>query len=178
MNTTVDCCRVEFFLVDLFIYIVIKWPHLKVCKRIFLRLFRKDLSFYGQMQPFISLVKPPPDMTSPPRGVCRVCFTGAFKENSSGLKPHLSPQSQTVLERRKIQIQVTSFHNHTLSHSHVSLHQPVHAVDWPSVSAEQDDDLDNNDQSRKTPAQEKIQQIATLGVLVIHHQHLPEVHRL
>lgn len=65
-----------------------------------------------------------------------------------------------------------------LSHSHVSSHQSVHAVDWPSVSAEQDDDLHNDDQSRKSPAQQEVEQVATLCVLVIHHQHLPEVHRL
>lgn len=63
-------------------------------------------------------------------------------------------------------------------HLHVSLHQSVYGVYGPSEAAEQDDDQDNNDQSRKSPAQQEVEQVSTLCVLVIHHQHLPEVHRL
>lgn len=67
MDTIVDYCRVEFFSVDLFVYIVRKWPHLILCKHLFLHLLGKDASVYRQMQPFIGLDKIPPDMTSPPR---------------------------------------------------------------------------------------------------------------
>lgn len=63
-------------------------------------------------------------------------------------------------------------------HSHVSLHQSVYRVYGPSKAAKQDDDQDNDDQSRKSPAQQEVEQILTVCVLVIHHQHLPEVHRL
>lgn len=63
-------------------------------------------------------------------------------------------------------------------HSHVSLNQPVYSVYGPSEAAKQDDDQDNDDQSRKSPGQQEVEQVPTLCVLVIHHQNLPEVHRL
>lgn len=63
-------------------------------------------------------------------------------------------------------------------HSHISLYQAVYSVYGPSKAAKQDDDQDNDDQSRKSPAQQEVEQVSTLCVLVIHHKHLPEVHRL
>lgn len=65
-----------------------------------------------------------------------------------------------------------------LSHSHISLHQSVHTVYCPSEAAKEDDDQDNDDHSGKSPAQQEVEQVSTLCVLIIHHQHLPEVHRL
>jgi len=58
------------------------------------------------------------------------------------------------------------------------VNQPVHGVYRPPEAAEQDDDQDDDDQSRESPAQQEVEQVAALRVLVIHHQHLPEVHRL
>lgn len=63
-------------------------------------------------------------------------------------------------------------------HLHVSLHQAVHAVYGPPEAAEQDDDQHHDDQRRKPPAQQEVKQVAALRVLVVHHQHLPEVHGL
>ncbi len=63
-------------------------------------------------------------------------------------------------------------------HSHISLYQSIHTVYAPPEAAEQDDDKDDDDQSRKSPAQQEVEQVSTLCVLIIHHQHLPEVHRL
>lgn len=63
-------------------------------------------------------------------------------------------------------------------HSHVSLHQAVHSVYGPSKATEQDDDQDNDDESRKSPAQQEVEQVSSLCVLIIHYQHLPEVHCL
>lgn len=48
-----------------------------LCKHLFLHLLGKDVSVYGQMQPFIGLDKTPPDMTSPPL----VFAVFALKEN-------------------------------------------------------------------------------------------------
>ncbi|TNN48876.1 hypothetical protein EYF80_040899 [Liparis tanakae] len=63
-------------------------------------------------------------------------------------------------------------------HSHVPVDQPVHVVYRPPEAAEQDDHQDDDDQSREAPAQQEVEQVAALRVLVVHHQHLPEVHRL
>lgn len=65
-----------------------------------------------------------------------------------------------------------------LSHSHISLHQSVNTVYCPSEATKQDDDQDYDDESRKPPAQQEVEQVSTLRVLIVHHQHLPEVHRL
>lgn len=100
MNTTVEDHGVGFFTADLFVYIVTKWPHLIACEHIFLQHLGKDLSYYGQMQPFIWLGKPPPDMTSPPRAVfffACVCSTGAWRKiHSSELQP-LLPSTEAGL---------------------------------------------------------------------------------
>lgn len=65
-----------------------------------------------------------------------------------------------------------------LGYSHVSVDQAVDAVDVPVVAPQQDDDQDDDDQSGQAPAQQEVEQVAPLRVLVVHHQHLPEVHRL
>lgn len=63
-------------------------------------------------------------------------------------------------------------------HLHVSLHPTVHAVYGPAEAAQQDDDQHDDDQRRKSPAQQEVEQVPALRVLVVHHQHLPEVHGL
>lgn len=63
-------------------------------------------------------------------------------------------------------------------HLHISLHQTVHAVYRPPEAAEQDDDQHDDDQRGKSPTQQEVEQVAALRVLVVHHQHLPEVHGL
>lgn len=64
------------------------------------------------------------------------------------------------------------------AYSHVPLHQSVDGVDAPVEASEQHDDQDDDDESRKTPAQQEVQQVSTIGVLIIHDEHLPEIHRL
>lgn len=63
-------------------------------------------------------------------------------------------------------------------HLHVSLHQAVHAVYGPSEATQQHDHQHDDDQRRKSPAQQEVEQVPPLRVLVVHHQHLPEVHGL
>lgn len=63
-------------------------------------------------------------------------------------------------------------------HLHVSLHQTVHAVYRPAKAAEQDHDQHDDDQRGKSPTKQEVEQVAALCVLVVHHQHLPEVHGL
>lgn len=58
------------------------------------------------------------------------------------------------------------------------MYQSIDSVYVPSEASEQNDDQDDYDQRRKSPAQQKIEQIPPLCVLIIHHQDLPEVHRL
>lgn len=105
MNTTVEDHRVGFFTADLFVNIVTKWPHLIACEHIFLQHLGKDLSYYGQMQPFIWLGKPPPDMTSPPRAgfFCLCLLDWSLKENSFiwASTAFAFNRGRTVSERRK-----------------------------------------------------------------------------
>lgn len=63
-------------------------------------------------------------------------------------------------------------------HLQLSLYQSVDIVNAPTITTEQHRDKNNDDQSRKSPAQQEVEQIASLCVLVIHHQGLPEVNGL
>lgn len=60
-------------------------------------------------------------------------------------------------------------------HLHVAAHQTVRAVYCPPEAAQQHDDQHDDDQRRESPAQQEVEQVAALRVLVVHHQHLPEV---
>lgn len=62
--------------------------------------------------------------------------------------------------------------------SHVSVHQAIGSMDVPPKAAKQHDDQDDDGQGRKSPAQEEVEQVPPLCVLIVHHQHLPEVHCL
>lgn len=63
-------------------------------------------------------------------------------------------------------------------HSQLSLYESIDIMNAPTITTEQHRDQNNDDQSRKSPAQQEVEQIASLSVLVIHHQGLPEVHGL
>lgn len=61
---------------------------------------------------------------------------------------------------------------------HILLYQSVCRVYGPPEAAQQDNDQDNNDKCWKSPSQQEVEQVSALRVLIIHHQHLPEVHCL
>lgn len=63
-------------------------------------------------------------------------------------------------------------------HSQLSLDQSINIMNVPAITPEQHRDKNNDDQSRKSPAQQEVEQIASLSVFVIHHQGLPEVNSL
>lgn len=63
-------------------------------------------------------------------------------------------------------------------HSHISVYQAVYVVYGPFKGTKQCCEQENDDHSRKSPAQHGVQQVQAVCVLVIHHQHLPEVHCL
>lgn len=48
----------------------------------------------------------------------------------------------------------------------------------PSKTSQQDHNQNDYDQSRKSPAEQEVEKIASLCVLIIHHQYLPEVYGL
>jgi len=64
------------------------------------------------------------------------------------------------------------------TNSQVSLHQAIHTMDAPSKTSQQDHNQNDDDQSRKSPAEQEVEKIASLCVLIIHYQYLPEVYGL
>lgn len=58
------------------------------------------------------------------------------------------------------------------------MYQAIYGVYGPFQGTKQYDDQENDDHSRKSPAQHGVEQVSAVCVLIIHHQHLPEVHCL
>lgn len=107
---------------------------------------------------------------------CLLCSSGIYVSAKKMLRDYVGsiPPPRHQLQKNHLCMNLGFW----TVHSHVSLHQSVHGVYGPAEAAQQDDDQDNDDQSRKPPAQQEVEQVPALCVLVIHHQHLPEVHCL
>ena len=64
------------------------------------------------------------------------------------------------------------------TYSQVAVDEPVDLRHALMIDPSQDHYQENHHKSWKSPTQQEKQQISPLCVLIIHHQYVPEIHRL
>lgn len=101
---------------------------------------------------------------------------------STGVKClHLGPSSSCVplyqySYQRKYQKHKTAAC--CLDYSQVTVDESIDLRHVLTIDSSQNNYEENHHKRRKAPAQKAKEQVSPLSVLITHHQHVPEVHRL